>query len=80
MKSPNKNTGREGDAKGDESSGVAASAVLLASAAMSRSFALCEMYVPPTTIGDDSSGDDIQINPASVRVCLCLYDVLCGMS
>ena len=52
----------------------------LAMFVMSFSVVLCDMYVPPMTIGDGRSGDDTHINPSRVRDSLGLYGVLWGMS
>ena len=79
LKSPTTNTGRAGDGSVDELSGRDASAICLAIAAMSCCFALCDIYVPPITIGVDNMGDDIHTNPRRVRVSLGLYGVSCGM-
>ena len=80
LKSPTTNTGRAAAVTGEVSSGRDASAIHLAILDMSCSVVLCDMYVPPMTIGDDRSGDDTQINPRRVRDSLGLYGVLCGIS
>ena len=65
--------------RGEVSSGDDAFAMHLAILDMSSSVVLCDIYVPPMTIGDGSIGDDTHMNPRRVRDSLGLYGVLCGM-
>jgi hypothetical protein len=66
--------------RGEVSSGDDALAIHFVILVMSCSLVLCDMYVPPMTIGVGRSGDDTHINPRRVRDSLGLYGVECGMS
>ena len=80
LKSPTTNTGRRAAVRGEVSRGSDALATHLAILLMSCCVVLCDMYVPPMTIGEGRSGDDTHINPRRVRDSLGLYGILCGMS